>query len=265
MNFRNYAVNFVNRYVPRAVAALIMDRRDFDDRNMSLLQKIDIRALEPTLFLDMNMVRGVELEIPLDDITPITISDNVLLYKIPSNLRNGRNIISALELSEKTFDRTGLGNPQLNNIQKTPIVAADYMAASMSEATPVSTAQLEKISHDEVIVYENINMVMGKSIRVLVSYSENFTEIHPAYYPKIAEIGLHAYKAYLYNEGVVRVAQSGLYNGQELSIIENIINEYSDSYQTYLEELNNTLPKQLFMTDERAMDRLMKHTFSIGY
>jgi len=265
MNFRNYCVNYCINYTPRGIPEFIMDNRTYENASMSLAQKVDIRALEPTFFTDINMLRGVEIEIPLDQMTPQTVSDNVLVYKIPSELRQGRSILSVLELSEKVYDRGGIGDPQLLGAQKNPDDIGNFTLNSMHQYTPTSTAQVEKLSHDEVIVYENLQMVLGKSLRVLLTYSENLIEIQPAYYPRLAEVGIHAFHSYLYMQGIIKVKQSSLYNGKELSIIESIIEDYRDSHQTYSELLYERAPKILRMTDERFMDRLLKMQISIGY
>ena len=250
MDFVNYVVSYVSRIIPREV----LDLATSDDRitrmPKSLESKVENELLRPSLFLDMNMITGVEMVIPIDQLSYNQDNDSVTLLKIPDSILQGRRLINALSLADYS-QRRGIGaSGTLDAFAKTAELNNSWTLSNV-------TSKLEVISPNEVLVYNNMKSIFSLGLRVTVELSNNFHEINTKSYPALANIGLYAAQMMIYTKLRVKMAQSQLYHGHELNVMNDIVSEYSDSYRTYYEELP-LLKKTMFMNDSVSMQRYLQ-------
>jgi hypothetical protein len=220
--------------------------REINDSVYSLDYKISSRALEPRFFLDMNYISGVEITVPLDVCTVVYETDRSMLMRVPDEALNGRYIINVLNLvTSYDFDidiyGSGIDNVGRRAFQK-EVRQNSFM-----------TTAIEKISGNEFLVNEVISDFSNTDVKILVSYSESFSEIGNGFYPDLALTAMKAVELYIYNTLIIRKGTAHLYNGYELGEVDNIINSYSNSFNEYFELINKKTKKQLFMADRTRM------------
>lgn len=257
MDFVSYCTNFIRRSIPIEVLDIALTNRYIVDRNYSLDKKIEDRILRNSFYLDLNLMGGVEITVPIETIPYMAYGDDVVLFKIPNEVLQGRRIINVLSISTQSLPNMTSNdfNSRLYQIENDH---TNIMYAS-------STTKLEKVSDSEILVYENIANINNSYLRLVIEYSDRFNEINPRSYLSIAKTAVLATKAFIHNEMVVKMNQSQLYSGHEIGVMSSIVDDYADSMNDYLEVISTTTKKILFMNDRVSMHRFIKNMMPSSY
>jgi len=252
MDFTNYLIGYILRVIPREVIDLaVTDRRYRAGSHVSLETRLETSLLKPSFLLDMSLITGVEMVIPIGKLPFINEQDGVSVLKIPDRILQGRKLINALSLANNVEQKGMFANDALGANQELMSRNADWTYAD-------STTKLEVISHNEVLVYDNMSNLSEMALRVTVQLSDNFGEINTKSYPQLANLALKAVKMMIHTSLIVKIGQSQLYHGHELSIIESTVSEYSDAYTEYFENLY-MMKKTVFMNDSVSMTRYIQN------
>jgi len=252
MDYINYLINVIERSIPREVLdiALSIDSK-FSLKNTTLESKIEHQVLRKTVLLDMNLISGLEMVLPINDMMYINDTDGATLLKISDRALQGRSIISALSLANANETKDIGASDASEGFSQVMQNNNDWSSANI-------VVKMEVISPNEILVYENIQNIMGSSLRVNVEYSNRFNEINPKSYPKLAEISILAVEAHIYKNMIIKINQGQLYHGHSIDSISNIIEQYSESLKEYYENLP-LIRKILFINDAISMDRFIKN------
>lgn len=251
MDFINYTIQYIKRIIPIEVLDLALTDPRFNVIHDSIDAKIEREILRPTVLLDMNLIAGLHMELPISGMLHHNEIDGITVLKIPDNVLRGRKIVTALSLTTVGPDRVTASD--------TTMAYATVMTDNHSWISADSTANLEVISDNEILVYDNIQSIMHLSIRFVVEYSNRFNEINPRSYPILADIATIATKAWIRTKLRVKLNQGHIYHGHQLSIMDDIVSEYADMDKEYLDKIRGQLKKVLFINDQQAMDRYVKN------
>jgi hypothetical protein len=233
----------------------------------SLSEKIRAKCIKARVLVDANIVGGVHVIIPISALSPSFWVDYYTVYKIPSELINNREIVSALNLVFIPYNQTVGPNMAVNSIN-TVTMYGNYLPAPMSVADRIGTAHqdvgilsnthIELIGYNTVAIYQNYMALTNYGLRCLVSNEEELNNISPRSYKAFAKLAVLAAKSYIYNKLIVKLNMGYLHGGQELGQFKAIV----DSYENAEEEYNRVLKEEWMaiaaMNDTANYQRILK-------
>jgi hypothetical protein len=233
----------------------------------SLSEKIRSKCIKPRVLVDANIVGGVHIIVPISAVAPSFWAEYYTVYKIPAELINNREIVSALNLVFIPYNQTVGPNMAVNSIN-TITIYGNYQPATMSTADRIGTAHqdigiltnthIELIGYNTVAIYQNYMALTNYGLRCLVSNDEDLNNISPRSYKAFAKLAILAVKSYIYNKLIVKLNMGYLHGGQELGQFKAII----DSYEGAEEEYNRVLKEEWMavaaMNDTANYQRILK-------
>jgi len=249
MGFKEYCIGVIKSAISREVLELAFYNREVNDSILSLDYKISSRALEPRFFLDLNLIAGVEVDIPLKDCLVVHRSETFTLVRIPDSILNGRKLINVLNLAT-SLDYENIYDANIESIA----------IKSFQKDVPMQsyiTTRLEKLSNNEFLIGESFEDMGETMVKVLLSYSESFNEISSAFYPSLSLTALKAVELYIFTTLSIKIEKKSLYHGYELDIMRSTISSYQDSFKEYMELIDGKTKKQTFAADRVKMRRYM--------
>lgn len=229
----------------------------------SIDENIMQAVIRPRVLLDANLVGGMEVIVPLDGIDAEYIDNYSLVYKIPDERLLHRDIISVLSISYMPFANTfssqggsynNMSPGKLNDVSS----GAQRLADSYTNVPPISTAVVDLIGRNTIVVRDQFRISAAYQIRCIVSNEANLNNINPRSYLSFAKLVEYAVKSYIYTHNIVEMDRAYLMGGQDLGAIKTYIETLSDAeenYTTYLTEVWQTVA---YMNDVPAYDRLLK-------
>lgn len=234
---------FGHRPIPYNVDALIRDR------------VIDARVL-----VDCNLVGGQQVVIPLINVVPEYLDPTTVIYRIPKALTQGRMITRALSMSVGAGSAAAMG--LLNNTNGYAYSgledAADAVAASHNAIPMVSTAYIRIIAENTIMVTEQVALPSNISLRCMLEYDPDLTQLKPTSFPKFSRLVELAVKAYIHNELIIPMGQGQLSGGMELGRFREVIDSYADSNELYDTYLQETWRKVALLDDATSRERHLR-------
>jgi len=211
-------------------------------------------VIEAKVLPDLNVVRGQEISINLDNCNLTTVSPDSFrietIIKVPPNILNGRNIISPLSV---VLEYGPMNTGSTNYLTQLTEVAVN----SRSPTNGFSTTDLELIGNNTILVHENLPMIFGY-LNVMIENDKNMNNLNPKFYNIFGELCIWATKAYIYNTLIVDLNKGIIIGGHELSIIKDIVDSYQDAYEQYQTLLKEKMGKILFMNDDKSYSKYIQ-------
>jgi len=227
-------------------------------------QQIETLVIKPKVLVDASLVGGTTVTIPVDkcyqELIPYNPTGNYLVIYIPPELRDNRNIISALSLTYSVYNPTYLGyglygNPGLKLVER----AMDGIDTNVGGFT---TSNLELIGPNTILVHESLFTNIGGYLRVKLEYQEDMRDLNPRVYPQFSRLCLLATQGYIYTDLVTELDKGLIYGGHELNKLTEIVESYSDKWDEYREFLNTVWRKIAFMNDTESYSRFIKSSIN---
>lgn len=230
----------------------------FNQRNLitSLDDRIITNVIKKRVMVEANLLGGVTTVIPLSGCEIIQTRMNEFVINVPKSKTSGKSIISVLSLIANLTHTSATLAP-LGSVNTSPILTATAnMYNSMKTINVIQTSRLELIGDNTIIVEEPSVSIFATSLRCNLEYDDNMT-ISPRFMLAFSKACVLATKSWLYTNLIVKLDQARLYGGAELSVITDIVNNYSDAEEQYQEFLTTQLQKILFMSDNRKISRFI--------
>lgn len=273
MNAMQYVVNSIKNIIPNEVlsAAMNIDETPMTVNLSSLDDKIIRKILKGVVLIDANVLAGVEMIIPLINITPSYYEDFYTVYTIPPELTNNREILSALNLSflpaSGYYGTMGYASPSSTGFQAynnggftnfNPIMgAADRIGNAASSGGVLGHTHLELVSYNTVLVYAHYRTIANFGLRVVVENESNMNNIQPRSYNDLSKLCILGAKAYIHNKLIVPVNSGMIHSGQDLGIFKSIVEGYSSSYEDYDTFLKEVWCAVAWMNDTTRYNRFL--------
>jgi len=255
MNAIIYAINEINYQIPNELisAGMCIDEQPATINLTSLDEKILRKVIKKRVLLDANIVGGIEAIIPLNNIQPSFSEHFYTVYKIPSELTNNKEIISALSLIilpyNGFFNQIGSVGGPLGVINHSRIVGynpynpvinvADRIGNAASPTGLLTNAHIEIVSYNTLLIYAHYRTLANVGVRVVLENDSNLNNIQPRSYKNFSILCVLAVKAYLYNKLIIPINSGYLAGGQDLGTFKSVLESYSsaeEDYQTFLRE-----------------------------
>jgi hypothetical protein len=241
MNPVNKAIADVKFKIPLDILNAAFLPRQFGQRPLpvNLDTLIRQKVFEPRVRVDCGLTGGNMISIPLGSITPEYVDLYNLIYKIPKQLTGNRSITKVLDLTVGYGSVMGTTNMGLEGAS--PMLdAMSGVIAAVSPIPIVSTAYVEIIAENTVLVSDTMQFPLNAYLRCMVDYDPDFTKLKPQTIPKFSKLVEFAVKAYIYNELIIPIGQGQLYGGMDLGKFKEIVETFSDAndnYETYLKDI----------------------------
>lgn len=268
-----YAVNEVKSTIPAELlhAGMMFDEQQETAYLTSLDDKILRKVIRKRVMLDANIVGGIEMVIPLNNVSPSYQEYFYTVYNIPPELTMNKEIVSALSISylpvNSHFGQIGAfyGNSgaQTYNGFSTmtdynPVNAVtDRIGNSSSSTGVMSNTHIEIVGYNTLLIYANYRSLINFGVRVVLENDSNLNNIQPRSYKNFGTLCVLATKAYLYNKLIIAINSGQLSGGQELGMFKSILEGYSsaeEDYSTYLKEVWSPVA---YMNDSQRYHRLL--------
>lgn len=260
MNVIAKSVSDLKFKIPRQILEAVFVRRDVNWRQTqtNIDENIMATVIRPRLLVDCNLVGGAEVFVPLENVPSERMNDYTTVYHIPKSKTQGRSILS---VSNITFnDPTRMSTAGIGSVQGNTAMlrAGNAMVDAMGNIPVTSTAKVQLIAENVVMVQDTIVLPANIYLRCTIANDENMSHIQLRSYLAVSKLVEFAVKAYIYNELVIEMGQTMIYGGQDLGVFKDIVDSYSDANELYETHLREVIQKVQFMNDNTTYTRFLK-------
>lgn len=217
----------------------------------SIHEIITNEIIRKKVLVDCNIVSCEEVDIFLDkcDVRHI-YEQNETVIKVPKELTGNRSIIDPLSLVLNTYIAgngmlTGGTSNQLGNLQK--------LTAAHTGPDVIQTSKMQMIGENTILVQSSTALFSNGILRVSIENSSNLDNIGSRFNLVFSKLVTQCIKMFIYNDMLVKLNEGYLYGGHELSVVNEIINGWSDYESMYYETLTKEWSKCQFLNSEKAM------------
>jgi hypothetical protein len=225
--------------------------KSIDDQIMNLVMR-------PRVLIDCNLVGGTEIWICLDGLCESGGSIYESVYRIPKKMTNGRTIMSVLNVSFADPSRVSAAGIAANGQNNMMLQAGQAVMDAMGMIPQTSTARLELIGENVVLVRDVMTMPANAYLRCTVANDENLNNIQLRSYLAFVKLVEYAVKSYIYNTYIVQLDMGELRGGQTLGKIKEIVESYADAEELYETYLREKWRKVAFMNDQESFNRYLR-------
>lgn len=263
MNPIKKAIQEVTFEIPKEILGLVFRENTVSYRNtpISLEEQITNKVIRSRVMVDCDLVGGDEVFIPLDGVPSETMDNLSTVYYIPKTKTQNRTINSVLSMSYSTNTSAAAGSAALGYNQCSVTPSLQIGQAMMDAHMPipmVSTAKIQLIGENTVLVRDSTPVAGAGYLRCILSNDEAMSHLQMRSILAFCELVVLACKAYIYNEYIVTLDKGQIYAGQNLGVVSQIIEGYSDANELYKTYRKQVWAKVAFMNDTESMQRFIK-------
>jgi hypothetical protein len=263
LNAINKAVDDVKRSIPRQILDAVFNQRQYSFRPQSytIEEQIINKIIKSRVIVDMDLMGGTEAFIPLENVPYETVNPYTHVFNIPKKLSQGRSIMSVLSvtLTSPSLANTLNGMNNINSCSVTPpMVAAQAMMDSYSPIPVTSTAMVQLIGENTVMVRDSTAIFPTGYLRCVLANDQDLNNIQMRAIPHVSKLVQLATKSYIYNDLVIDIDEARLSGGKELGKFRDIVEAYSDAEQMYQDYMKDIWSGVSFMNDRETMTRFIK-------
>lgn len=254
------ALNEIRSQIPPAILerAFLDKVRHYATSPANLDALIRSEVLEKRVLPNCNLVGGVQAVLDLSGIVRDEPDSRTSIYCIPPEYLQGRDIVSAHSVSYGFGYSNSYGNynPMFDAMQAQGcgnagiLTAASALWSAYANMPIIATARTQIIGVNTVMIQDQIRIPGRAWLFCVLAHDSQMTNIQPASYMRFAELCVLATKAYIYNTQIVELNMGAIAGGYDLGIIKDIISEYADANQNYLDALSERWRKTSILNDQ---------------
>ena len=246
------------------------DFQNWRQAPVSIDDRILSKIIKPRVLVDCNLIGGTLVTISLEGVNPKYRDQAVIVYEIPPNLIDNREIISILSVGYVYFNMSvngfgsGFGGILNSNCGNDLLQGAQKVLDSYSSIPNLSNANVDLVGYNTVVIRDQIRTIGAYQLRCMLANENNLNNISPRSYRAFSKLCVLAVKSYIYNTLLVTLDQAYLAGGQDLGAVRTYVeglNDVEEQYQTYLREV---MAKTLFMNDTVSHKRFLQNMVNIG-
>lgn len=261
MNAIQKALKDIRSNIPKAILEetfLAQNVSPFGGRHnyqpMSIDQRIREAVIDGTVLPDCHLVSGTEITVPIGTVRPEYVNSYNLVYRIPKNLTQQRSILRVLHI---TFGDGGIAGSMNLGLQGRSALL-DKAQGVMQSRMPipiVSTANIELIAENTVLVRENIAMPGNPYLRCVIESDSELNHLQPSAVLLFGRMCVLACKAHIFNTISISMDQAQLSGGMALGRFREVVDSYSDAQEQYETLFNERWRKTALMADPEQHKR----------
>lgn len=270
MNAIQKAIDELKFRIPKPVLEKAFINRHLGWRQTSqsnIDDQILNNVIRARVLVDCNLVGGTQAVISLEGLVHDRPSDSTTVIHVPKERTQGRSINSVLHvsfLSAGSISSWAGGGGSVgaySGQENTALMgAAQGMVAAFDKIPMTSTARVQLIAENTVLIKDSINMAPNCYLRCVLANDEDLNHIQLRSYRHFSKLVEYAVKSYIYNELIINLDQGELQGGAMIGVFKEIIQGYSDAEQNYNDFLKDVWEAVAFMNDSESYLRLMKLT-----
>lgn len=269
MNVIQNAVGDLKFRIPRQILekAFVTRYGEWKPNYRGIDELIINNVVKPRVLVDCNLIGGTQAIVPLTGLGQDKPTEYTTVIHIPKERTQGRSINSVLNVSFISPDslsawsgvNSGGTVGSYGGSENTALMsAAAGMMSAFDRIPMVSTARVELIAENTILLTDTINLSSNCYLRCILSNDENFSSIPLRSYRYFSNLIEYAVKAYIYNALIVDIDKGELSGGQTLGIFKEIIQGYSEAEQNYQDYMKTVMEQVMLMSDTTSYHRLMK-------
>lgn len=236
---------------------------------LTLEAKINNWVIKDRVIRDMDLVHGEEILVDLSDLEAYVADGYAIIYNIPPNKTNNREIISVSNVSYVPFGQV-VGHRGGSNLAMVPMLTNDLVTASsqlmnsVSAIPNMSTARVDLVGHNLIRISDQQRLQSSYILRCFVSNDNYLSNIPPGAFPAFAKLVILAVKAFLYNRLHIEMGDHYLQRGQELGVFGDTVRSWDSAAEEYFEYLEQTWQGVAHHLDEDNFTRFLQFQVPIG-
>lgn len=254
------ALTEVKFRIPPEILNIVFVKRlaRWRDTPASVDEQIMALVMRPRVLIDCDIVGGREIWICLDGLR--TGGDEMYesVYRIPKDRTNGASITAVLNVSFSDPSRISAAGVAANGQNNMMLQGGQAVMDAMGSIPQTSTARIELIGENVVLINDVMTMPANAYLRCLVANDENLNNIQLRSYHHYAKLVEFAVKSYIYNTYVIDLDIGELRGGQTLGRIKDIVDSYADAEENYQTYLREKWTKVAYMNDRERYTRTLR-------
>lgn len=259
MNAISYALNMVTRQIPPSILqlAFVSNFAHITTVPISINSRIREVVIKDRVLVDINIIGGTHITVPLDGLPQERIENNAIVVRIPKDRTQGRSIISAHSVA---FGSAAIAGYSSNPLSQTGDVgnAQQQLLNGISSIPYISEAQVTLLT-ENVVMIQGVNMMSGMFfLRCEVENDSNLNNIKRRSYLAFGKLVTLAVKSYIHNALVVAIDIGYIEGGATIGRISEIINDYAEAEADYLEFLETKWSKVSKLNDSETVEQLVR-------
>lgn len=256
--------------IPRRILEVVFRDEWMDKQGpVSIESKILMWVIKDRVIRDTDLIHGEEILVDLYKLAPVRVDEYAMIYVIPPEMTNNREIVSCINVSYVPFG-AGVQHRGGTSLAFAPMMTNDLTSAasqvmnSVGSIPNVSTARVDIVGHNTVRVTDRQRLQQAYVLRCYVGNDSFLNNISPRAYDTFAKLCTLALKAYCYNHIMFVMGDHYLERGKELGVFKQTIERWEESAEQYWEFLNNTWGAVAYMQDEDAYTRYISYQIPTG-
>lgn len=237
---------------------------------LSLDSMILDKVITPKVIADTNIVGGQLAMIPVNQLNYSYFDNWSRVYDIPSELIDGRNVMTVLSAhylpQGYTFSMGTGGNAAYGPHGPMSDIgsAATRLGNSFSSVPVISTASVQLVGNNTVLVRDRNYITHIYALKVILDNQQDLSNINPRFWLVFSDLCVLAVKAYIYNILILNIGQGYLSGGQELGPFKDIVDDYRESYELYRDMLETKWRKANFWNDREQSSQFLRSMIRTG-
>ncbi len=231
--------------IPRRILEVVFRDEWMDKQGpVSIESKILMWVIKDRVIRDTDLVHGEEILVDLYKIAPMSVDEYAMIYVIPPEMTNNREIVSCINVSYVPFG-ANVQHRGGTSLAFAPMMSNDLTSAasqvmnSVGSIPNVSTARVDIVGHNTIRVTDRQRLQQAYVLRCYVTNDSFLNNISPRAYDTFAKLCTLALKAYCYNHIMFVMGDHYLERGKELGVFKQTIEKWEDcanEYYLYKEE-----------------------------
>lgn len=264
MNPIDVAIQYIKREIPSIILNEVFTPRRYDPARTeyyrdnalghSLEHQLEALIVRGWVGLDLNLCSGTTDHIDLSTAQVDQIDPWNRVYTIPDRVTAGRTITSTygVSFSEGGYESALVNNSMDARCGSSEITSAARGVLDSHRSVPmVSTARVQLVGHNIVLISDNIIDARRLWLHCQLTHEPDFTNISAAYRMTFGQLAALAAKAYIYRELPIQIEEGMIRSGGTISRVREYVDGYSDALTMYYELLEEKWKVQGYMNDKQ--------------
>lgn len=248
------AIEFAKSHIANKIDDRVLQycfKEVYNTQMIGSLSIMENKVIRNIVLKEINLLDGEEKRIPFSACKLLFTAGDYMLIDVPATVLNNRPILTADHLASGT-----VGQGRTNNVGGLSGMMIS-MLNNLSATDTYVNAKLEVVNNN-IIKISQIGYVEPNAIlTVRVQSNPNLSNLPATTHVDFGKLCLIAVKDWIYNKKRVDIAVAAINGGVELSIIKEIVDEWSDKGTEYEEERTKFIAI-MNMSDRVFMDSQIK-------
>lgn len=249
-------------FLPRTTSAR-------DRVSVSLSEAILRKVIRPKVIVDTNLHGGKVVYVDLSGVPFKQIDTNTVMFEIPREKTNYMTIMNVLSVSYVPSQLTSAGyaypNSYMGSYQNngSMLNIGTRMATALNDQAFPSSAEVELLDNNQVILRDPRYLTGAYVLRCLVSSDNAMSNLNPRAYEVFTDLCELAIKMKIYRDLHTRIDRTALENGMDFQSIKDQVDSFADAGTMYKDMLK-LWTRVMKMTDRNAHQQMIRMQISPG-